>query len=84
MGKAVDFINLMTYDYSVNTNFHPIAPMYWIEVNIEILFKSHIPKKKILLGLNWYGYEYSIEDNRHKTVTRKECVIVFKKIKCNN
>lgn len=56
---AVDFVNVMTYDYP-NPEISGVAPIDWVEANIEYLVQSsNKPDKssKILMGLNFYGYD---------------------------
>lgn len=70
----MDYINLMAYDYSSDANFSPVAPFYWIEANLDALFDANIPVEKILLGLNWYGYQYSLDGEHQKSILGREYV----------
>jgi len=57
----VDYFSLMTYDYSSLSNPGPNAPYDWMKKCIEILDKEAFHREKILLGLNFYGYDYTTE-----------------------
>ena len=59
--SSVDFFSLMTYDYSSLSNPGPNSPYNWIKNCIEILDKESFHREKILLGLNFYGYDYTTE-----------------------
>jgi len=58
--RYVDRFSLMTYDYSLDaTNVSPNAPMEWISaVIMNLLGKHKEHSKKLLVGLNFYGYMY--------------------------
>ena len=59
--NTVDYFSLMTYDYSSLSNPGPNAPYDWMKKCIEILDKESHNREKILLGLNFYGYDYTTE-----------------------
>jgi chitinase domain-containing protein 1 len=51
----------MTYDYSLHNRLvGPNAPLNWIELNVIYFTDDPVYRKKILLGLNFYGYKYSL------------------------
>ncbi|KAI6231932.1 GH18 domain-containing protein [Aphelenchoides besseyi] len=54
--EAVDFVNLMTYDYA-GQEIGGVAPIPWIRTNVQ-LFLSQDPEyaQKLLIGLNYYGH----------------------------
>lgn len=58
--RAVDHINLMTYDFPSET-VTGVAPLQWVEANLryflDIAQAHNIDSTKLLLGLNWYGYD---------------------------
>uniref|UniRef100_A0AC35U346 Glyco_18 domain-containing protein n=1 Tax=Rhabditophanes sp. KR3021 TaxID=114890 RepID=A0AC35U346_9BILA len=58
MAKAVDYVNLMTYDFNVQMS---MAPIYWISENVEYLIgkKNAELSPKLILGMNFYGTFYS-------------------------
>ncbi|MFH4974028.1 hypothetical protein AB6A40_000737 [Gnathostoma spinigerum] len=54
----VDYIHIMTYDYRSTARFEGIAPISWVRSNLEVLLKeSPVSATKLLMGLNFYGYE---------------------------
>ncbi|ESO82099.1 hypothetical protein LOTGIDRAFT_135362 [Lottia gigantea] len=56
----IDGFSLMTYDYSSVINPGPNAPIDWVRKCVEILVPDDSGlRKKVLLGLNFYGYRYS-------------------------
>lgn len=57
----VDAFSLMTYDYSNIQRPGPNAPLEWVKKCVENLVpeKNVEQRKKILLGLNFYGNDYS-------------------------
>lgn len=58
--EDVDAFSLMTYDYSSIQRPGPNAPIQWIKMCIENLVpEMNEQRKKILLGLNFYGNDYS-------------------------
>ena len=57
----VDFFSLMTYDYSSPAKPGPNAHHGWMRHCVEILDKESFHRKKILLGLNFYGYDYTTD-----------------------
>jgi len=58
----VDGLSLMTYDFSVGSGkAGPNAPLSWMRACVENLDPDEEHRKKILLGLNFYGYMYSAQ-----------------------
>jgi len=57
----VDYFSLMTYDYSSPANPGPNAHYSWMKLCVETLDKDSFHRDKILLGLNFYGYDYTPE-----------------------
>ncbi|KAK2726416.1 chitinase domain-containing protein 1-like [Artemia franciscana] len=55
----VDFFSLMTYDYSSPARPGANSPIKWVKQCVEILAPSETHRSKILLGLNFYGNDYS-------------------------
>jgi len=52
----------MTYDFSVGSGkAGPNAPLSWMRACVENLDPDEEHRKKILLGLNFYGYMYSAQ-----------------------
>ncbi|XP_038896583.1 chitinase domain-containing protein 1 [Benincasa hispida] len=63
---AVDGFSLMTYDYSGPHNPGPNAPVNWIRSTLRLILGtkdiSLVQHKasKIFLGINFYGYDFSL------------------------
>ena len=57
----VDYFSLMTYDYSSPAKPGPNAHYSWMKKCVETLDKESFHRDKILLGLNFYGYDYTPE-----------------------
>ncbi|KAM9302190.1 chitinase domain-containing protein 1 [Gastrophryne carolinensis] len=55
----VDSFSLMTYDYSNPHRPGPNSPISWVQSCVQILDPQSKWKNKILLGLNFYGMDYS-------------------------
>lgn len=56
----VDGFSLMTYDYSQPGSPGANSPIDWIEENVVSLVPELSPERaKILLGLNFYGYDFT-------------------------
>ena len=58
---SVDYFSMMTYDYSSPANPGPNAHYSWMEECVETLDKDSFNRDKILLGINFYGYDYTPE-----------------------
>lgn len=57
---AVDWLSLMTYDYSTAQRPGPSAPLGWMEKSVKALLGETFAlggpvAAKVLLGLNFYG-----------------------------
>ena len=61
MADAVDFFSLMTYDYSNPQRPGPNSPIHWAKQCVENLDPQRFYRSQILLGLNFYGYDYTSE-----------------------
>lgn len=69
INKYCDRVKFMTYDqqsaiYSLNQQnkawlYMPVSDTAWVEMAIRFAMKS-IDKKKIMLGIPTYGYEYNV------------------------
>ncbi|KAL5015362.1 hypothetical protein ScPMuIL_009632 [Solemya velum] len=59
LAPVVDGFSLMTYDYSNPSRPGPNSPILWVKQCVEMLApKGSEYRKKILLGLNFYGNDY--------------------------
>jgi len=65
MSPHVDRFSLMTYDFSNPSRPGPNAPIGWVRSCIEALApnKGDPIRKKLLVGLNFYGFKYSTKGN---------------------
>ena len=57
----IDGFSLMTYDFSNSENPGYNAPIDWVEKSIRKLTKEREKRKKIFVGLNFYGNDYKIK-----------------------
>lgn len=72
----VDYFSLMTYDYpQYIQNIGPNAPLEWVKTNIEYLSTEKEYSKKILLGLNFFGYKYQLEKDSRQLLAQPEAVL---------
>lgn len=62
---SVDFFSLMTYDYSNPQRPGPNSPIGWVRKCIETLDSTEQHRHKILLGLNFYGFDYTASGGGH-------------------
>jgi len=61
MSDSVDYFSLMTYDYSSPQRPGPNSPIDWVRKCVETLDPHSYHRSQILLGLNFYGYDYTSE-----------------------
>ncbi|XP_063800832.1 chitinase domain-containing protein 1 [Pseudophryne corroboree] len=59
LAPYVDSFSLMTYDYSNPQRPGPNSPISWVQACVQILDPESKWRKKILLGLHFYGMDYS-------------------------
>lgn len=59
LAPLVDSFSFMTYDYSSPERPGPNSPLPWVRACIQTLDPSSKWRSKILLGLNFYGMDYS-------------------------
>ncbi|CAB3380374.1 Hypothetical predicted protein [Cloeon dipterum] len=62
LAKDVDFFSLMTYDFSSVQRPGPSSPLPWMKDCVEGLVPDSDDenRRKILLGLNFYGMDFTI------------------------
>ena len=59
IAKITDRVVMMAYDYSHSgTEPGPVAPLWWVEDNIEYVLKIGLPPEKLSLGIATYGYDW--------------------------
>uniref|UniRef100_A0A8D0FYK1 Chitinase domain-containing protein 1 n=1 Tax=Strix occidentalis caurina TaxID=311401 RepID=A0A8D0FYK1_STROC len=58
LASAIDSFSLMTYDYSTPQP-GPNSPLPWVRACVQVLDPDSKWRNKILLGLNFYGMDYS-------------------------
>jgi chitinase domain-containing protein 1 len=85
---VVDSFSLMTYDFaSHSSQVASNAPYDWIRHNVEYFTGLKQYRKKILIGLNFYGMKYSMEllkrrkPNAVEAVTGKTFIELLKNFK---
>ncbi|XP_029438344.1 chitinase domain-containing protein 1 [Rhinatrema bivittatum] len=59
LAAVVDSFSLMTYDYSTPQRPGPNSPLPWVRACVQMLDPESKWRSKILLGLNFYGMDYS-------------------------
>ncbi|CAH2325368.1 chitinase domain-containing 1 isoform X1 [Pelobates cultripes] len=59
LAPIVDSFSLMTYDYSNPQRPGPNSPISWVQACVQLLDPESKWRKKILLGLHFYGMDYS-------------------------
>lgn len=68
IGGIADQVIVMAYDYSyVNSGPGPIAPLWWVQNVVEYM-EQQMDRKKIILGMPTYGYDWP-QDSTGSTVT---------------
>ncbi|HXL04171.1 MAG TPA: glycosyl hydrolase family 18 protein [Bacillota bacterium] len=64
LGKACDYIMLMTYDeHSQISGSGPVASFPWVEKVIKYAI-TQIPRHKVLMGVPAYGYDWNLATGR--------------------
>src|ERR1051325_3865214 len=59
IGGAADSVKIMAYDYHWSTSdAGDITPLSWLD-SVATYAESTIPHSKIIIGLPWYGYDWS-------------------------
>jgi len=71
IGKIVDKLIVMTYDYRYPTSQPgPVAPLWWVQDNLDyMMYNAHIPASKLFMGLATYGYDWGSTGGKATTVT---------------
>jgi putative cell wall-binding protein len=58
LAQNVDYLNIMTYDYSVSAP-GPIAPLDWIKKVLNFTKSQGVAMNKVLLGIPYYGRDWT-------------------------
>ena len=78
LGRYVDRMVIMTYDNHWSTGpAGPIAPINWVEKNINYAME-YVPPEKIMLGIANYGYDWS-QTGSAQDLSAKEAVAMAEK-----
>ncbi|TGE39569.1 glycosyl hydrolase family 18 [Desulfosporosinus fructosivorans] len=62
LSQHVDYLNIMTYDYSHGSP-GPIAPIDWMRKVLQYTSGQKVDMQKVLLGLPYYGVDWSTTDS---------------------
>lgn len=79
LAERVDFFSLMTYDYSNPQRPGPNAPIEWMRKCVQLLDPEALHRHKILMGINFYGFDYSAEGG--KPIVGREYVQLLREAK---
>ncbi|XP_039696444.1 chitinase domain-containing protein 1 isoform X2 [Pteropus medius] len=78
LAPVLDGFSLMTYDYPAVQQPGPNAPLSWVRACVQVLDPKAKWRSKILLGLNFYGTDYSTSrDARESVVGARPCPTVL-------
>ncbi|XP_043828364.1 chitinase domain-containing protein 1 isoform X2 [Dromiciops gliroides] len=78
LGPVIDGFSLITYDYSAAEAPGPNAPLSWVRDCIEILDPDSKWREKILLGLNFYGMDFSATSDSREPILGDRYIRVLK------
>ncbi|XP_039696445.1 chitinase domain-containing protein 1 isoform X3 [Pteropus medius] len=68
LAPVLDGFSLMTYDYPAVQQPGPNAPLSWVRACVQVLDPKAKWRSKILLGLNFYGTDYSTSRDARESV----------------
>ncbi|CAH8478784.1 unnamed protein product [Schistosoma turkestanicum] len=88
MADYIDYFSLMTYDYSLPHRPGPNSPLSWVEECIDRLVPKNSLneaklRKKILVGLNFYGVDYLPKKLTGEPVRGSEVIEIVEKYQSN-
>ncbi|XP_050298757.1 chitinase domain-containing protein 1 [Anthonomus grandis grandis] len=72
----VTAFSLMTYDFSSPKRPGPNAPLNWIEESVKYICPDEAMRSKILMGMNFYGNDYSV--NGGEPITGNDFISILK------
>ncbi|XP_074129694.1 chitinase domain-containing protein 1 isoform X1 [Sminthopsis crassicaudata] len=79
LGPIIDGFSLITYDYSAAAEAPgPNAPLSWVRDCVEILDPDSKWRDKILLGLNFYGMDFSATSDSREPILGDRYIRVLK------
>ncbi|XP_051778012.1 chitinase domain-containing protein 1 [Erpetoichthys calabaricus] len=81
LAHLVDGFSLMTYDYSGPGRPGPSSPLPWMRACVQSLDPESKWRRKILLGLNFYGMDYSLSGGSIDPVLGNRYVEILKEFK---
>ena len=70
LAQSVDYLNIMTYDYSMSTP-GPIAPLDWMNKVLQYARNQGVDMSKVLLGIPYYGRDWTLKAGTSSTYTQK-------------
>lgn len=65
LSPAVDYLAIMTYDYSTSEP-GPIAPSDWIKRVLDYARAQNVAMDKVLLGIPYYGRDWALTGSTYK------------------
>lgn len=70
LAKFNDLIVIMAYDYTPVGSLTPgpVAPAHWVS-SVASYASSRIPKEKVLLGVPFYGYDWTLDEDDPERTT---------------
>ncbi|XP_004717231.1 chitinase domain-containing protein 1 [Echinops telfairi] len=78
LAPMLDGFSLMTYDYSTAQQPGPNAPLSWVRACVQVLDPKSKWRSKILLGLNFYGVDYSASRDAREPVVGSRYIQMLK------
>uniref|UniRef100_A0A8D0CEA9 Chitinase domain-containing protein 1 n=1 Tax=Salvator merianae TaxID=96440 RepID=A0A8D0CEA9_SALMN len=81
LAPIVDSFSLMTYDYSAPQRPGPNSPLPWMQACVQMLDPESKWRNKILLGLNFYGMDYSALSSSGEPILGNRYIEILKEHK---
>ncbi|KAM9221938.1 chitinase domain-containing protein 1 isoform 2-T6 [Dugong dugon] len=78
LAPVLDGFSLMTYDYSTAQQPGPNAPLSWVRACVQVLDPKSKWRSKILLGLNFYGMDYSASKDAREPIVGSRYIQMLK------
>lgn len=80
---VVSAFSLVTYDFSTAQRPGANAPLYWIQNAVEHICPDTVPnyaekRRKILIGLNMYGNDYTLEGGDSGAIVGRQFLDLLK------